>query len=105
MYADGIAEEEIEKDNFLAVVECQKGEQNQEEKGGDAMDESEVISMKPSYQEALNAASTILQYVSDMDQQYACQLEGILASFGCQTHLEEFQSLQPTTLNKYLTNN
>ncbi|KAG5346133.1 hypothetical protein C0989_000976, partial [Termitomyces sp. Mn162] len=60
MYADGIAKEEIEKDIFLAVVECQKGEQNQEEKSGDAVDDSEVISVKPSHQEALNAASTIL---------------------------------------------
>ncbi|KAG5333423.1 hypothetical protein C0989_005807, partial [Termitomyces sp. Mn162] len=105
MYADGIAEEEIEKDIFLAVVEGQKGEQNQEEKSSDAVDDSEVISVKPSHQEALNVASTILRYVSDMDQQYACQLEGILVSFGCQTHLEEFQSLQPTTLNEYFTKN
>lgn len=92
MYKNG-TKEEIMLDIFLAVVDHCRAEQNRERKSSDAFDANEVIGGKLSHQEVLNAASTILKYVSDMDQPYAQQLEGILANFGHQALLEEFKSL------------
>ncbi|KAG6869666.1 hypothetical protein C0993_006430 [Termitomyces sp. T159_Od127] len=100
MYNDG-TEEEIKKDIYNMVVECCEAEQNRETNGGNTLDDDEAISEKPSRQEALGAASTILKYVSDIDQQYARKLEGILANFGRQTRLQEFQCLRPTTLTEF----
>ncbi|KAG6886781.1 hypothetical protein C0992_002405, partial [Termitomyces sp. T32_za158] len=58
---------------------------------------------KPSCQEALTTASTILDYISDMDDPFVRKLETVLASFGRQTHLDGLQDLRPTTINQYFT--
>ncbi|KAH0589879.1 hypothetical protein H2248_000070 [Termitomyces sp. 'cryptogamus'] len=99
-------EKEIKRDIYAAVVERREAEQNREKNGGDVLDDDdEAISEKPSpsRREALSAASTLLTYISDVDQPYARKLEGILANFGHQTRLEEFQSLRPTTLAEFFT--
>ncbi|KAG6863579.1 hypothetical protein C0993_010995, partial [Termitomyces sp. T159_Od127] len=102
MYADGMAEDKIEKDIFSSVIERCKVEKRREEKSGDISND-EVIDKKPSCQEALNAASTVLKYVFDLNQPFAHEVECILANFGCHTCLEESQSLRPTTLNEYFS--
>ncbi|KAH0578450.1 hypothetical protein H2248_003596 [Termitomyces sp. 'cryptogamus'] len=71
MHTDGTKEANIEADIFLAVVERCKAEENREEKAGDAIDDSEVIDERLSCQEAPNTVSTILKYVSTMEQPYA----------------------------------
>ncbi|KAG5337171.1 hypothetical protein C0989_010403, partial [Termitomyces sp. Mn162] len=77
-------EKEIKRDIYAAVVERREAEQNREKNGGDVLDDDdEAISEKPS--------------------PYARKLEGILANFGHQTRLEEFQSLRPTTLAEFFT--
>ncbi|KAG6875374.1 hypothetical protein C0993_009524 [Termitomyces sp. T159_Od127] len=98
MYNNG-TKEEIEEEIYRAVIEWHQAEEYRKKDDGN----NEINTTKPSRKEALGTALTILQYVSDMDDPFACKLEAILASFGRQTRLDEFQSLRPTTINEYFT--
>ncbi|KAG6838260.1 hypothetical protein H0H87_003473 [Tephrocybe sp. NHM501043] len=73
MYDEG-TEEEIEKDIHQAVVERRNAEQDREKNGGDD-NENEVLNTRPSRREALAAASTIWDYVSDIDEPFARTLK------------------------------
>ena len=57
--------------------------------------------MKPSRREALLAASTLRSYVSDINDPFARNLEGILTNFGHQIHLDELRSFKPTAISDY----
>ncbi|KAG6825310.1 hypothetical protein H0H87_009800, partial [Tephrocybe sp. NHM501043] len=76
MYDEG-TKEEIEKDIHQAVVERRNAEQDREKNSGDD-NENEVLNTRPSCQEALAAASTIQDYISDIDELFACTLEVVL---------------------------
>ncbi|KAF8154635.1 hypothetical protein B0H34DRAFT_717382 [Crassisporium funariophilum] len=65
----------------------------------DAVD-SEV---KPTRKEALTAAFNLQKYIADINEPYACRLEGLLASFGRQTCLEEVHAMGTTYITDYFT--
>jgi hypothetical protein len=45
----------------------------------------------------------IQKYVGDLDEPFMCKLEGLLASFGCQTCLDKLKSLEHTTITDDFT--
>jgi hypothetical protein len=57
----------------------------------------------PSRHEALSAALTVQKYVADLDEPFACKLEGLLTIFSCQTHLDKLKTLKSTTITDYFT--
>ena len=57
----------------------------------------------PSCSELLQAASVINGYVNTVDSAFACKVETILASFGCQMRSEEAHNMSPTYINDYFT--
>ena len=65
--------------------------------------DDEVLDKKPTRKEALTATFTLKSYVADINEPFARKLEGILASFGQQTRLEEAQSLETTYIMDYFT--
>jgi hypothetical protein len=94
-----VTEEEI----YQAVVERCEAEQQKDINGGDDSDDDSESAEKPSRHEALSAALTIQKYIAELDEPFAHKLEGLLASFGHQTCLDELRSLRPTTITDYFT--
>jgi hypothetical protein len=93
-----ISDEEI----FQSVVDMHEAEQMMEVNGGYDVDD-DVVDEKPTRKEALAAAFTLRSYVADINEPFARKLEGILASFGRQTRLEEAQSLETTYITDYFS--
>ncbi len=90
-------EEVTDKDIFDAVMTAQKEEEAEEACDADASGDGCIVPI-PSRKEALKAASTLQQYVGSMDDLFVRQLEGLLASFGQKTCLEETCSLKDTEI-------
>ncbi|KAG6864117.1 hypothetical protein C0991_012351 [Blastosporella zonata] len=90
-----------EDDIYQAVMERVEGEQNQEINGGDDGDID--IIPKPTRGDALKAASLLQEYVLDMDESFAREMEAILAKFGRQTRLAEVKSLHLSAITDYFT--
>ena len=61
------------------------------------------LALCPTCHEVFRAASVINRYVEHLDDPFARKFEAILASFGCQIHLEESRSMSPTCLTDYFT--
>ncbi len=63
----------------------------------DDNEEDDTIVEKPGRRRDALAAchwQTLQQYIADINNPFACQLEALLSRFGRQTSLEETQSLQ-----------
>ncbi|KAH0581797.1 hypothetical protein H2248_011479 [Termitomyces sp. 'cryptogamus'] len=60
-----------------------------------------VLKEKPARWGGLQAASTLKDYMEDMDEPFAQELETFLAKFGHRTCLDEFRALQPTLITDY----
>ncbi|KAJ6575933.1 hypothetical protein DFH09DRAFT_915053 [Mycena vulgaris] len=58
---------------------------------------------KPSRQEALEAVSTLWGYISDHNDGFARQLEGILASFRRQVCLDDTKAMHDMQMTDYFT--
>ena len=95
---DDISDKEI----FEAVTNSHKAAQMLEIMGGDDVDE-DFNDDKPACKDALAAAITLQKYVADINEPFARKLETILASFGCQTRLEESHALKPTYITDFFT--
>ncbi|KAG7447253.1 uncharacterized protein BT62DRAFT_919186 [Guyanagaster necrorhizus] len=93
--------EDSDEDIFNAIKECQNAEQEKEMNGGGDGGDDDATDKKPSWKEALTAASALWRYVADVDEPFACKLETVLTNFGHQTHLEEFHSMELTTITDY----
>ncbi|KAJ7928661.1 hypothetical protein B0H13DRAFT_2311273 [Mycena leptocephala] len=52
---------------------------------------------------ALSAAQTLRKYTETLDDGFACKLEQLLASFGCQTQLEETNALLTVPIKQWFT--
>jgi hypothetical protein len=76
---------------------------NREKNASDGVDNDpdESPEVKPSCWEALAAVSTLLKYIADLNEPYACKLEVVLTSFGHQMCLDVYNSLQSTTLTDF----
>ncbi|SJL05224.1 uncharacterized protein ARMOST_08590 [Armillaria ostoyae] len=99
---DNMEGEVTDEDIFKAVMTARNEEEVEEM--GDA-DADVCIDPLPSRKEALKAVSTLQKYIGSLDVPYLHQLEGILASFGRQTRLEEAHSLKDTEITMYFTFN
>ncbi|KAG6839566.1 hypothetical protein C0991_001449, partial [Blastosporella zonata] len=98
-----IHDDSTDKDICEAVLERHEGEQNQEKNGGDDDGEAAVLRPKPLRQNALQAAATLKDYIMDVNEPYARDLELLLDKFGRQTRLDEAQALKPTNITDYFT--
>ncbi|KAJ7251216.1 hypothetical protein C8J57DRAFT_1520572 [Mycena rebaudengoi] len=79
----------------LAVLkECER-----EKNGGDNDEEGDP---KPSRKEALQAVSTLHQYIADLDEPFVRNLEGVLVTFGRETRQEEFREMVNSFITDYL---
>ncbi|KAK0477074.1 hypothetical protein IW261DRAFT_1421279 [Armillaria novae-zelandiae] len=96
LYDDG-----SEEDIFNAIKECQNAEQDKEMNGGDDGGDGDVVDEKPSWKEALAAASILQRYVVDTDEPFARKLETVLTNFGRQTRLEVFDCMEMTSITDY----
>jgi hypothetical protein len=95
---DRVSEEEI----FKSVQDMLEAKQMMEVNGGDDVDEDiQVVQGKPTRKEALTAAFTLQQYIADINEPFARKLECILASFGCQTRLEDICTMETTHITDY----
>jgi hypothetical protein len=92
-----VSDEEI----FKSVQDMLEAEQMMEVDGGDDLEEAAEV--KPTRKEALTAAFTLQRYVADINKPFARKLEGILASFGHQTRLEEVSAMETTHITDYFT--
>ncbi|KAK0184651.1 hypothetical protein F5146DRAFT_938462 [Armillaria mellea] len=103
---DLMGDEVMDQDIFDAVITAQKQAEEAETYDADAdadADVNECIDVPPSHKEALDAVSTLQKYVHSMDDPFVRQLEGVLASFGRKTRLEETHSLKDTEITMYFT--
>lgn len=57
----------------------------------------------PTQKEALQAAIILEKYMQHINDPFACKLEGMLGSFGQQTHLSGFQNMRPTLVTDYFS--
>jgi hypothetical protein len=89
-----------EEDIFKSVQDMLEAEQMMEMNGGD---DEDAVEAKPTRKEALTAAFTLRRYIADINEPFARKLEGILASFGHQTRLEEVSTMETTYISDYFT--
>lgn len=97
--------EYTDEDICRAVMEGKEWRETAHLWGGDDddADDDATIIPHPSCLEALHAVATIQRFLAPMGDPFARELETILASFGCQTHLEETESLKDTSITDYFT--
>ena len=81
-----------------------EAEQMMEVNRGDDIDNSEnTVQAKPTCKEVLTATFTLQMYIADINNPFAHKLEGILASFRCQTQLEQVCMMETTHITDYFT--
>jgi len=89
---DDISDEEI----FEAVLSMQDTEQ-------ETIEIDVAVDKRPSRKEAIAASLTLQAYLKEINKPFARQLEARLASFGRQTHLDQFQVMHNTQITDYFT--
>lgn len=92
-----------ENEIFKSVQGKIEAEQLMEVNGGDNIDDLTVA--KLTHKEALSAAFTLQIYIADINDPFAHKLEGLLASFGWQTRLEEVHTMETTYITNYFAQN
>ena len=90
-------DESTDEEIYEAMMDARK----EDEAGDNDNEDSNPADIWPTQKEALSAALTIQKYIQDIDDPFACQLEGIFGLFGHQTHLLEAQSMVPTLLTDF----
>ncbi|KAF8470337.1 hypothetical protein DFH94DRAFT_637831, partial [Russula ochroleuca] len=96
---DKVSKEEI----FKSVQEMLEAEQMVDVNGGNV--DGDAVEVKPTQKEALTAAFTLQRYIADINSLFAHKLEGILASFGQQTRLEDVCRMETTHITNYFACN
>ena len=100
-----VMDESTDQEIYEAVMSAVKACDNMEINGGDDVDEEclATIDPAPTHKDVLWATSVIKQYIDDINNPVACQLEALLGSFNCQLRLEEVDSLKDTSITDYFT--
>ncbi|KAF8521099.1 hypothetical protein BU17DRAFT_22460, partial [Hysterangium stoloniferum] len=78
-------------------------EQGQINGEDDDIEDDTSVEALPTHHDVLQAASIINRYINSIDDPMACKLEGIMASFEQQIHLERFHSMVPTQITAYFS--
>ena len=68
-------------------------------------DNTPAAMSKATRTESLQATFVIQDYLKDIDDPFARKFGPVLMSFGCQTHLTEFQNLTTTAITDYFARN
>ena len=95
--------ETTDEEIFQAVMDAKKvREESTHDKGdNDIEDDSLSYIIRPTCNEALQAAFVVKKYIEELSNLFAHKLEGIINSFGRQTRLIEAQALKPTVMTDY----
>ena len=75
-----IMTEASDKDIYQAVMDAVEAHENLKKNGEDDVDDDGPIKPRPSHQDVLKAVSTIVQYVSELNNSLACKIEALLGS-------------------------
>ncbi|KAJ7288699.1 hypothetical protein C8J57DRAFT_1494971 [Mycena rebaudengoi] len=94
--------EATDQDICDAVKERLVDEQMSEINGGNDDDSANQVP-RPSRQQALEAVSTLREYISDRNDMFARQLEAILAGFGRQMRLGDMKAMRDTQMSDYFS--
>ncbi|KAJ7266142.1 hypothetical protein C8J57DRAFT_1511074 [Mycena rebaudengoi] len=94
--------EATDQDICDAVKERLVDEQMLEINGGDDDDSADQVP-RPSRQQALEAVSTLREYISDRNVMFARQLEAMLARFGRQTRLDNMKATRDSQMTDYFS--
>ncbi|KAJ3991270.1 hypothetical protein F5050DRAFT_1581700 [Lentinula boryana] len=94
--------ETSDQDIHNAVMDAQAAQENTDINGGDNdKDDDTVPPVRPSRCQALQVVATLQSFIGAMDEPYACKLEGILASFGRRTRLEESHNMVDSRMTDF----
>ena len=97
-----VIEHATDEDIYNTVVASQLAEENMDLVGGaDDKDNDAEILPHPSRKKALAVAATLERYISVLEKPYTRRLEGLLMSFGLQTHFEQTQSMVTTQITDH----
>ena len=89
---------------FEAVMSDQETRTNKQHEGEEDDNNDEVVVVeKPNRSAALEASFVLQGFVLDLDDQFACEMRGVLAKFGRRMRLERAHSLQATRITDYFT--
>ncbi|KAJ6506499.1 hypothetical protein C8R45DRAFT_1090189 [Mycena sanguinolenta] len=91
-----------EKEICAAVTEKRALEQMLEINGSDDHDTA-ALAPGPSRLQALEAALTLREYILDRDDEFARQMEVVLARFGRQTCLDGMKAMRETQMTDYFS--
>ncbi|KAJ7904872.1 hypothetical protein B0H13DRAFT_742706 [Mycena leptocephala] len=83
-----------------AVQQKRRGEEGREINGGD--DEGDTVVPKPTRKVALEAASTLIRFNSELCDPFARKLEALLSAFGRETRRKATKHLVDTSITDYL---
>jgi hypothetical protein len=96
-----ITAEASDKDIYQAVMDAIGARENIEKNGGDDVDEDGPVKPHPGRGEVLKAISTIMEYVSELDNPLACKIKTLLGSLIGLIRKDEAQSLRTTVLTDF----
>ncbi|KAI9428880.1 hypothetical protein H4582DRAFT_1828794 [Lactarius indigo] len=96
-----IMAEASDKDIYQAVMDTIKACENIEKNGGDDVDDDSPVKPHPSYHDVLKAMSTIIQYVSEMDNSLARKIEALLGSLTRLIQKDEAKLMRNTVLTDF----
>ena len=105
------------KDSLLACLNQREKISNEDEEwldnSGNVVDEEAVVDLLENtsdYEHGLTWLTTqqriIIErqkYIADINEPFACKLEGILTNFGYQTRLEDVRTIEATHITDYFT--
>ena len=89
--------EDVTEEDIFETIQQHRDTEEDNNDGNDP----DSNAKKPNRKEALIAASTIQQYVVDINELFAWKLEEVLASFGRQIHLEDSQAMRAMQITDY----
>ena len=89
------------KDIYQAVMDAVKAHENLKKNGEDDVDDDGPIKPCPSRQDVLKAVSTIVQYVSELNNSLACKIEALLGSLVWLIRKDEARSMKNTVLTDF----
>lgn len=96
-----ITAEASDEDIYQAVMDAIEAQENVEKNGGDDMDEDGPVKPRPGCGEVHKAISTIMEYVSDLDNPLARKIETLLGSLIGFIRKDEARSLRNTVLTDF----
>ncbi|KAI9430609.1 hypothetical protein H4582DRAFT_1823854 [Lactarius indigo] len=96
-----IMAEASDKDIYQAVMDTIKAREDIEKNGGDDVDDDGPVKPRPSHRDVLKAVSTIIQYVSEMDNPLARKIEALLGSLTRLIRKDEAKLMRNTVLTDF----